>query len=55
MLAAGPLLALICESGRAMNALIVMLCVHSVRIIENREAWASSGRDYSAGMLGEGL
>jgi hypothetical protein len=51
----GPLLALICESGRTMNALIVMFCVHSVWIIENREAWASSGRDYSAGMLGEGL
>jgi len=55
MLTAGHLGALMCESGGCMNALIVMLCVHSVWIIENSEAWASSGRDYSAGMLGEGL
>lgn len=55
MLTAGCLGALIYESGVCMNALIVMLCVHSVWIIENSEALASSGRDYSAGMLGEGL
>lgn len=55
MFIVGFLLVLICELGYIMNVFIVMLCVYSVWIIENREVWVLFGRDYSVGMLGEGL